>query len=145
MDNFKHLEDSLLDTINSRNTPDDPSNINNSLVKSTYFKESTEELIESLIYAIGYEIREHHYFSKSRFKSFYIILFSQIPAIFLNLLKILFNIINSTLINPVFDMDANLQTVGIIGRLKIRMFSNDWFLQFKSHPLVRPKSHPPVG
>lgn len=119
---FKDLETSLIFEL-QRQVKGSHGEVNHVTQNNSTRISSTEEQIEALIFQIGYNIREK--FKNRRFFHFYFFVFSQMPAIFLNFLKLLFNLLNSTLIHPVFDIPEDAQTLASIGRLKIRIFTRD--------------------
>jgi len=83
----------------------------------------TEEYLDKLIFSIAHNVRLR--FEKSIYLDQLFILFAVTPAIFINVLKIIFNILNGTLICPCFDTIGEAQMLDKIGRLKIVIYPND--------------------
>lgn len=84
---------------------------------------SQEELIDHTIYSLGHLIREN--FSSYPFYNYIFFLLATTPSIVLNLIKMIINLINGTLICPQFDSSGEMEMLHQVGRLKIVIFPND--------------------
>lgn len=111
---IKSLERSLADTLNSIEISDDEIDL---------IIPPVEIRLEALIFSLSWKVRKR-YFEYRHYETIFFFLAS-IPSIFINLVKIYFNLIHGTLIAPCFDTSGHAQMIGGLGRLRIEVYPRD--------------------
>lgn len=115
---FASLSASLQQTINDfRN---DLSSVSEESEDPHY---TIEDRIDHFIFQVAFFIRRK--FRKNKLYELIFLIFATTPAIFINVIKALINVINGTLISPCFDVSGEAQMMDRIGRLKIIIYPND--------------------